>query len=133
MTLENAIIPGVESVEVTEKKPRRRFTMDEKRRILAAIDASKESGETSAILRREGIYWTYLATWRRQLKQNGSVAAKRGPKPKSTDEVNAKLLVADLERKLAKMTARAERAEALVDLQKKVAALLAMPPSGEES
>lgn len=133
MTLEKTVIPGVESVEVPEKRPRRRFTMDEKRRILAAADACSESGEIHALLRREGIYWTYLTNWRQQLKKNGSVPAKRGPKPRPAAVVAEKKQVHELERKLAKMTARAERAEALVDLQKKVAALLATPLSDEES
>ena len=55
MTLKKTTIPGAESVEVPEKKPRRRFTMDEKRRIVAAADACSESGEIHALLRREGM------------------------------------------------------------------------------
>jgi hypothetical protein len=35
--------------------------------------------------------------------------------------------IADLERHVAQLTARAERAEALVELQKKLAALLGRP------
>ena len=41
--------------------------------------------------------------------------------------------VAELERQVAKVTARAERAEALVELQKKVAALLGRPFPSDES
>ena len=106
-------------MEVPEKEPRRRFTMDDQRRIVAAADACSESGDIDALLRREGIHWTYLTNWRQQLKRNGSVPAKRGPKPKTEAAVAEKKKLHELERKLAKMTARAERVEALVNLQNK--------------
>ena len=49
-------------------------------------------------------------------------ARRRGPKPTPPDPRTHRILV--LERALAKATARAEHAEALVELQKKVAELL---------
>jgi hypothetical protein len=52
-------------------------------------------------------------------------ARRRGPKPTPADPHVQQIL--QLERALAKATARAEHAEALVDLQKKVAALLGRP------
>jgi transposase len=55
---------------------------------------------------------------------------KRGPKPKAVD-ASAKR-IADLEREIAKLKARAERAEFLVEMQKKMAALLGRPASEED-
>jgi len=60
--------------EVTEAKPRRRFTAQYKLRILAEADACSEPGEIGALLRREGIYSSYLTTWRRQ-KEKGLLQA----------------------------------------------------------
>jgi hypothetical protein len=41
--------------------------------------------------------------------------------------------IAELERQVAKLTTRAERAEAIAEIQKKVAALLGRPFPSEES
>jgi transposase InsO family protein len=77
------------------------------------------------LLRREGLYSSHLATWR-AARDRGELSLtapkKRGPKPKAIDP-SAKR-VAELEREVAKLKARAERAEFLVEMQKKMAALL---------
>ena len=52
--------------EVVEKPKRRRFTADYKQRILDEADACKEPGEVGTLLRREGLYSSHLAGWRRQ-------------------------------------------------------------------
>jgi hypothetical protein len=70
--------------------------------------------------------------WRRARDRGELVnAPKRGRKAKPVDP-SAKR-VAELERQNTKLLARAERAEALVELQKKVAALLSNPFPSEES
>ena len=124
MTLEKNIILESRDVEVTAKSSRRRFTADEKRRIVRAAEACTKLGEITALLRREVIYWTYLSNWRKQFKKNGLTPAKMGRRPRRPSETEAIKSAQELEKKLARMTARAERTEALVDLQKKVAALL---------
>jgi transposase len=84
------------------------------------------------LLRREGLYSSNLVTWRRARDRGELVnVPKRGWKPKAADP-SAKR-VAELERQNAKLLARAERAEALVELQKKVASLLGRPFPSEES
>jgi len=66
--------------------------------------------------------------WRRA-RTRGELAAltpkKRGPKATPVDPRDRK--IAELERQLAHMTGRAERAEALVEAQKNLAALLGRP------
>jgi len=78
-----------------------------------------------ALLRREGLYSSQLTTWRQQA-QSGARAAlapkKRGPEPKRVDERDRR--IAELERENAKLARRAERAEALVEVQKRVSILL---------
>ncbi len=121
--------------EVTEKTQRRRFTAEYKRRILAEADKCKKPGELGALLRREGLYSSHLANWRAARDRDGKIGLepkKRGPKPKAKpDDKDRKII--ELERELAKAQARAERAEFLVEMQKKMAQLLGREISEEET
>ena len=117
--------PAVPEVEVVAKASRRRFTAEYKRKILREADACTAPGAIGALLRREGLYSSHLTTWRAQ-RERGELAGltpkKRGPAPKPPNPLAAK--VAALEREVTRYKVRAERAEALVELQKKVAELL---------
>ncbi|MBC8451235.1 MAG: transposase [Planctomycetes bacterium] len=116
------------STEVLSKATRRRFTAKYKARILREADASTEPGEISALLRREGLYSSHLTKWRKA-RERGELAAlapkKRGRKAKRRDARDAQ--IAELERENGKLRARLERAEVLLDLQKKVADILGRP------
>lgn len=142
VTDEPKAIPPPEVVAVTRPTPdpevpasakRRAFTAEFKRRLLAEADACG-SGELGALLRRHGLYSSHLVTWRRQ-RDAGELAGlaprKRGRKASAKNPLADE--VARLERALCRMTARAERAEGLVDVQKKLAALLGeeLPPEEE--
>jgi transposase len=115
-------------VQVVAKARRRVFTAEYKRRILKAADACATAGAVGALLRREGLYSSHLVMWRRA-RTRGELAAltprKRGRKPAPADPRDRK--IAELERQLAEMTGRAQRAEALVDAQKNLGALLGRP------
>lgn len=113
-------------VQVSAKGKRRRFTAQYKLEIVRQADACKAPGEIGALLRREGLFSSQLADWRRA-RERGELLSpkKRGRKPKVVDERDRR--IAELEKQVLKATARAEHAEALVDLQKKVAALLGRP------
>jgi transposase len=120
--------------EVSDKAKRRRFSTAYKQRILREAAACAEPGAISALLRREGLYSSHLFTWRR-VAERGEVAAltpkKRGPQPKASDERDKR--IAQLERDNAKLARRAERAEAMVEVQKKVSQLLGIAlPTPEE-
>jgi transposase len=100
---------------------RRRFTVEYKLRIVREADRCSKKGELTEFLRREGLYSSHLAMWRKAREQGQLVnVPKRGRKRKLVDP-NAKRL-AELERRLAETMARAERAEALVERQKKIVA-----------
>lgn len=122
-----------EDVQVVAKAHRRVFTAEYKRRILQEADACTTPGAVGALLRREGLYSSHLVEWRRA-RARGEAAAlapkKRGRKPRPVDPQERKL--AELQRQVARLTARAERAEALVELQKKLAALLGRPLENEQ-
>ena len=118
--------PQVEvETEVSAKATRRRYTAEYKRRILKEADSCTQPGEMGALLRREGLYSSHVTTWRAQQRRGelaGLSAKRRGPqsrRPHPRDRKNA-----EQEREIARWKARAERAEALVDLQKKVSELL---------
>ncbi|MFT5041948.1 MAG: transposase [Hyphomicrobiaceae bacterium] len=119
--------------EVTEKATRRRFSAEYKRKIVHEATGCTKSGELGALLRREGLFSSQLSTWRRQVEQGelaGLTARKRGPKAAPVDPRDKK--IAELERINAKLSARAERAEAIVEIQKKVAKLLGIAMANDE-
>ncbi len=116
---------GAPDPEVTERAKRRRFTAEYKLRILRKADACKGDGDVGALLRREGLYSSQLAAWRRQrdeLAKAGLKARKRGPKAKVVDP-----RVKQLERENARLKRRLERVELMLDIQKKASEMLGIP------
>ena len=111
--------------EVTEQAKRRRFTAEYKLRILRQVDACKGDGDIGALLRREGLYSSQLAVWRRQrdeIAKAGLKARKRGPKGKVVDP-----RVKQLERENARLKRRLERVELMLTIQKKASEMLGIP------
>lgn len=124
---------GALEVEVVAKASRRRFTVAYKRTIVREADGCKTPGAVGALLRREGLYSSHLTAWR-AARERGELAGapkKRGPAPQPPDSRDKK--IAELERETIRWRARAERAEALVEVQKKLAALLGTPLESERS
>src|SRR6266545_3566788 len=123
-----------EDVQVAAKPRRRTYTAEYKRRILKEADACTAPGTVGALLRREGLYSSLLVEWRRA-RRRGELAVlapkKRGRTPTPVDPRDRK--ITELERQLAQMTGRAERAEALVEAQKNLAALLGRPGASVQS
>lgn len=117
--------PGVEEVEVTERPKRRRYTAEEKLRILKKADACTAPGDLGALLRREGLYSSSISRWRR-MRDSGQIKGlgpkRRGPAPREKNPLEDK--VNKLEKENLRLRARAERAEGLVELQKKVSEIL---------
>jgi transposase-like protein len=114
--------------EVVAKAKRRMFPMEYKIRILEEADtASATPGGVGALLRREGLYSSHLTSWRRE-RQAGILEAlkprKRGPRSERNPlaEENQKL-----RRQNARLTEDLRKAQLIIDVQKKVAALLGNP------
>lgn len=128
---------GPSDPEVPARPRRRSFTREYKRRILEEADACSEPGEIGALLRREGLYSSHLAQWRQQRREGGLRGLepkKRGPRARS-NSAEAKRL-AELERENARLKARLDKAQQIIDFQKKVAEILQIPlnrPESEES
>jgi transposase-like protein len=110
---------------VVARAQRRRFTAEYKRRIVREADRCTKPGELGALLRREGLYSSHLSAWR-AARQRGELAGltprPRGPQAKPVDPRDRKL--AELERENRRLSARLERAEGLIEVQKKVSQLL---------
>jgi transposase-like protein len=115
-------------VSVSATRTRRRFTAAYKRQILDAAAACTRPGEIGALLRREGLYSSHLTAWRAADRQGEALTQRRGPAPTAPNPLAPR--VAELERALAQATRRADRAELIVDAQKKFSALigLTLPP-----
>jgi transposase len=120
--------------EVVPIAQRRRFTAREKLRILEEAEACTEPGEIGALLRREGIYSSYLSRWR-QARDRGQLTAlglqRRGPKP-ATDAALVRE-VARLRREKERLQARLDQAEAIIEVQKKLSQLLGPSPEENEN
>ena len=114
--------------EVVAKAKRRTYTAEYKQRILEEAQAAATTrGRVGALLRREGLYSSLLAVWRRE-RANGICEAltpqRRGPKSKRNplEEENQKL-----RRQNARLTEDLRKAQIIIEVQKKVAALLGNP------
>jgi len=122
------ITPAVPDPEVAATAKRRQFSSSEKRRILVAADRCNEAGEIGALLRREGIYSSQLATWRKQ-----RVAAerallepqKRGRKADPT--IAEARRVAELSRENERLRRKLATAHTIIDVQKKLCNLFGLP------
>jgi transposase-like protein len=125
----------VPSIEVSDKAKRRRFTAEYKRRIVKEADACKTPGSIGELLRREGLYSSHLTSWREARDKGelapGAATKKRGPKAKAPDPRDVRIV--ELERELHRQTARAERAEAIAEIQKKLSQLLGIKLPTENS
>lgn len=90
------------------------------------------AGEIGALLRREGLYSSHLTHWRQQLVALDAKTPepKRGRKPDPAWP--DKLRIEKLERTNARLEKRLQQAEAIIDAQKKLCALLGLPSSEEQ-
>lgn len=103
--------------EVQAKAERRRFTVEYKRRMVVAAEQC-EHGELGSLLRREGLTYAQISNWRKAHAQ-GTLDKKRGPvaNPNRAE-------MRRLEAENARLKRQLERAEAIIDAQKKLARLL---------
>jgi transposase len=117
--------PSAPPAELTTTPKRRTFTAKYKLRILGETDDAADTGGVSAILRREGLYSSALTDWRRQRAAGTSGALQprqRGPEKAPVNPLQAELAKAN--REVSTLRRRLDQAEAIIAIQKKVAALL---------
>ena len=110
---------------------RRQFSGSEKRLLLAEADRRKAAGTLGAFLRERHIYSSMLSSWRKQLGASDRVALapkRRGPKP---DAAARKVL--QLTRDVVRLRRKLERAELIIDAQKKLCVALGLPTSDDRT
>ena len=114
--------------EVVADAKRRTFTAEYKLRILAEADAAaSQPGAIGALQRRERLYSSHLVTWRRERQAGilkGLTPHKRGPKSKRNPQEEE---MQKLRRENQRLTEELRKAEIVIDVQKKVGALLGWP------
>ncbi len=116
---ENADKKISKNPEVVEKAARRRFTEEYKRRIAIEAEACTQAGEIGALLRREGLYSSVLARWRRQLREESlSSSEKSNSKPLPAQEL------ARLKRENERLKEKLRQAELIIEVQKKVSEMM---------
>ena len=124
---ENGKVEEGMKTEVVAKAKRRQHRAEYKLRILREVEGCKGKGEVGALLRREGLYSSLVSKWREQ-HERGSLAGlsrkRRGPKV----DVNAEELIR-LQRENKRLQAQLERAELIMDIQKKVVQLVGVTPA----
>jgi transposase-like protein len=130
-------ISVVPDPEVPEKATRRRFTAEYKLRILREAQGCGEQYQLGALLRREGLYYSYLTTWRKQVEK-GTLDAlsskKRGPKARKPDPSARR--IAEQGKEILKLRSKLRKAGLIIEAQKKIAELFQShldPEEGENS
>lgn len=117
--------------EVVATARRRQFSGSDKRRILEAADRCTQPGEIGALLRKEGIYSSHLNTWRRQRTAAEQAALEPKQRGRRADPAQAEtrrvLLLTQENDRLRRQLAQAN---AIIDVQKKLCALLGLPADG---
>ncbi len=112
--------------EVPAKPERRKFSAEDKKRILEETDRAVEHGGVGAILRREGIYSSTLHGWRkeRDAAVRKAFSQKRGPQTTRNPLASEN---EKLRRQNQRLQEDLEKAHIIIDVQKKVAKLLGQP------
>ena len=118
-------------VEVVAKASRRRFTMEYKRKMVREADGCKTPGAVGALLRREGLYTSLISEWRKQ-RARGALRALAKPQGRPpADPVEREN--ARLRRENQRLAVELDKARKVIEVQKKVAALLGTPIEAERS
>ena len=112
--------------EVPEKAQRRKFSAEDKKRILEEVDRATGHGGIGAVLRRQGIYSSTLHLWRkeRDAAVHKAFSQKRGPRAQRNPLAGEN---EKLRRQNQRLQEELEKAHIVIDVQKKVAKLLGRP------
>jgi transposase-like protein len=102
---------------------RRIFSNEYKLSILAEYDRCSEAGDKGALLRREGLYSSIVTDWRRQHRQ-GTLVVSDGRASTGGRGAPSASEVARLRAENERLKVKLAKAEAIIEVQGKVQALL---------
>ena len=115
--------------QVPEKPTRRRFTASYKLQVLQQADACNKLGDIGRLLRREGLYSSHLTSWRRQRERGSLDGLKPNKRGRKAAKCNPLLPeVERLRKENEQLTKQLKQARLIIEVQKKVSQLLAIPP-----
>jgi transposase-like protein len=118
--------------EVVPKATRRSFSAVYKLRIVEEADQCTERGQIGALLRREGLYSSHLATWRRQRDAGGLQALQLKKRGRKVSQDAHEVEIAALQRENERLHKQLEQAELIIGAQKKLAEALEQTLTGSE-
>jgi len=124
------VVTSAPENETLERPRRRTFTAEYKLRILQEADSANVPGAIGALLRREALYSSQLATWRRERVAgtlSGLTPKKRGPQARKVSAEARR--IQQLERDVERLRHRLKQAETIIEFQKKLHDLLGIPLS----
>ncbi len=127
-----SVSPKPDPEVCSEPKPRRRFTAAYKLRILQQADSCTEPGQIGALLRKEGIYSSNLTTWRKQREKgilDSLTPKKRGRKEMGKNPLSE--TVARLQKDNQRLMEKLNKAQAIIEVQKKISEILGLSPLNE--
>ncbi len=117
--------------EVVAIARRRQFSVAQKRALLAEADRCKAAGTLGAFLRSKRLYSSMLSSWRKQVEAADQMALapkRRGPKPDPSARQ-----IEQLNRDNARLRRKLQRAELIIEAQKKLCVALGLPTADETS
>jgi transposase len=131
--IRNDLMKTPDSEVKVERQKRRRLTAQYKLDVLKKADLClARDGSLGELLRREGLYSSQLAEWRRQRKEGmlSAFGRKRGPKPKWTDTARENQR---LNKEVRRLSKKLEQAQLIIEAQKKIAEILGNPLESDSS
>ncbi len=123
----SANAPSTPDPEVRAQQKRRRFTAKYKVRIVEEAQKCTEQGQVGALLRREGLYSSTLTNWRRQYQRGAFCAFKDEKRGRKCTRDSRDQELERLRRENERLGRKLAHAELIIDIQKKVAAMLGYP------
>lgn len=117
--------------EVVERPVRRRFTAKYKRQIVEEAESHREDGGIGALLRREGLYFSQLSSWRKQYREGTLGSERRGRSPSPSKELRKRNK--QLERENACLRRQLDEARVIVGFQKKACEIMGISLQNPQS
>ena len=128
----NAPKTQIPDPEVVPQAKRRQFSAQYKLRILEEADRCTERGQIGELLRREGLYSSYLSKWREQ-RARGQLQGLAPQKRGRPAQAGAATELARLRQENKQLRTQLEQAEIIIDVQKKLSKLLGLTAAESES
>ena len=106
--------------EVIEKPKRRRYTENYKRKVVKEVSSLRQNGDgqIGEYLRKEGVYYSMVIRWEKNLSVNSQKQCKVGRKEKSNKTFKDE--IEKLKKELKRTQKKLAKSELLIEIQKKI-------------